>query len=105
MSNRILHIIPSLSRGGAEVLLCRTIELLPEYEHKIVLLVKTQNRLRCNADIICLNSNIPKDILSLKNKLNTIIDEFKPSLINAHLYWAVILIRLCKTNSIPVLQW
>ena len=105
MSKKILHIIPSLSRGGAEVLLCRSIDLLYEFEHKIVLLDKTQIELSCNAEIIQLNSSIPKDIFSAIRKLNRIIKDFSPDLINAHLYWAVILIRLCQTKKTPVLQW
>lgn len=102
----LLHVINSLGRGGAEVLLCNTIRLLPEYEHVVVTLSRPDDLL---ADIkpllsacYCLDSlalsSWPKGIFQLRN----IIRRHKPLLVHAHLQIAGLLARLACPKNVPL---
>lgn len=101
----ILHIIPTLARGGAETLLSNTIPLLKSFHHVVVVFEKVQKEVECNGEVIYLNLSIPRSWVRGILKLRKLIREIKPEIINAHLYWSVILIRFCNTKRIKTFEW
>lgn len=105
MTKTILHIIPTLSRGGAETLLFNTINLLQEYSHVVVTFNEVEKQMDCRATVLNINCSFPKSFFKAVSRVNSIIKDHQPLIINAHLYWAVILIRFCKTSSAKVFQW
>jgi len=105
---RILHIIDSFSKGGAEVLLSGAIPQLTSYEHRIIYLFPTQRpimqALPGFVDIICLDYKGILDSKRIVSELNKHIDVFSPSIIHTHLYFSSMFIRFAKTNSSNVIQ-
>ncbi|MDB5203122.1 MAG: hypothetical protein JWQ27_2531 [Ferruginibacter sp.] len=105
MKKTILHFIHSLGRGGAEVMLVRTLQELKEYRN-IVVTVKDDYRfgdeLQCDAHI-CLELNsiaaLPLGIFKLKK----IIREYDVDLVHTHLYWPTIISRFATPRSLPLI--
>lgn len=106
MGHRILHIIDSLARGGAELALVRFINRMPEgYENYVVLL-------RNETDILDDLTNVTKvfilgwshkgDTLCCALKLRTIIQEKNISLVHAHLYWSTVVARLGTPSRVSL---
>ncbi len=103
---RILHVINSFGRGGAEVLLSNTIKLLPEYEHVVVTLAPPRDLLKEIEPYIkshyCLHALSPKKWLSGTLHLRKIIRSYQPTLVHAHLQTAGLLTRFACPSSIPL---
>jgi glycosyltransferase involved in cell wall biosynthesis len=101
----IIHVIDSLSLGGAETLLKNTIALLPQFRHIIVCLDTQSNTNNVdinNADIISLGhvgwQSLPGSVI----KLRKIINQKKPLLVHSHLFYATICARLATPSSVPL---
>jgi glycosyltransferase involved in cell wall biosynthesis len=105
---RILHIIDSFSKGGAEVLLAGAIPELTNYQHQIIYLFPTQHPIMNPSpgfiDIVCLNYKGIMDSRRLITELNKHIDIFFPDIIHTHLYFSSILIRFVNANTHKVIQ-
>ncbi len=102
----ILHVINSLGRGGAEVLLCNTISLLPQYRHVLVTLSSPNDQLEALAPLLdayyCINAlqylQWPEGILRLRK----IIRRHKPVLVHAHLQIAGLLAKTACPRKVPL---
>lgn len=108
MKPRILHIIDSFAKGGAEVLLSGAIPELTDYEHQIFYLFPTQhpimNPIPGFIDIACLNYKGILDSKRLIDELNKHISTFSPDIIHTHLYFSSILIRFTHAHTNKVIQ-
>jgi glycosyltransferase involved in cell wall biosynthesis len=105
---RILHIIDSFSKGGAEVLLSGAIPELTDYEHRIIYLFSTKHPIMHPIpgfiDILCLDYKGITDSKRVVSELNRHIGEFAPTIIHTHLYFSSMLIRFSRTRSCQVIQ-
>jgi glycosyltransferase involved in cell wall biosynthesis len=104
---KIAHLINNLSRGGAEILLKRTINLFPEYEHLVIYLnlpdeLKTD--IKGKVKFICLHHTSWRQMISTRRKFKQIISDWEPDIIHAHLFDSTLLARLSKVSSIPVVS-
>lgn len=106
MGKRILHIIDSLVRGGAELILVKSIASLPgEYDNYVVVL-------RQEDELLAESTNITKiyklgwrgkyDTLFCAFKLRAIIQEERINLVHAHLYWSTVVARLAVPANVPL---
>ncbi len=88
-ANKLLHVIDSLGRGGAEMLLTNTLKLLPEYEHVLVTLTPSTDLLPQISPLIqkhyCLHTKTIAHWPAAVWKLRKIIGVHKPLLVHAHL--------------------
>jgi glycosyltransferase involved in cell wall biosynthesis len=99
---KVLHVIDSLGRGGAETLLVGVIKATPELNHVIVSL-KPLNEFSeelTGYKIYFLNvqwyHSLPKIVYQLKQ----IIVQNKVDVVHAHLFWSIIASRLaCPRNT------
>jgi glycosyltransferase involved in cell wall biosynthesis len=105
---KILHIIDSFSKGGAEVLLAGIIPEMPQYNHTILYLTPTKYPIMTavpeNVTIECLGFTKLTDAKKVLACINAHIKKDKPSIIHTHLYYSSILIRFAQTNSIQIVQ-
>ena len=108
MKPRILHIIDSFSKGGAEVLLSGVIPQLSSYEHLIIYLFPTKKpimkALPGFVDIVCLDYKGISDSKRIIFEFNKHIDIFAPNIIHTHLYFSSILVRFAHINPLSVIQ-
>jgi glycosyltransferase involved in cell wall biosynthesis len=103
----IVHVIDSLSLGGAETLLKNTIALLPQFRHTIICLEKRNkaNNIIINyADIISLGFSGWKSLPASVIKLRKIINKIKPLLVHSHLFYATICARLATGSGVPLVS-
>ncbi|KAA3436585.1 glycosyltransferase [Rufibacter hautae] len=103
---RILHIIDSLGRGGAETLLVGVVNSLPQFEH-IIISLKPDNDFSeelIGITVICMNFKWVHSIPTTVRKIKGIIKEFKIDVVHAHLYYSCILSRLVTPNNILLLN-
>ena len=91
---RILHIIPSLEVGGAEVMLARLCPALSAqgFENKVIsmkgegpILPRLQN---CAVPVECLNLNSGGGLVPAWRRLRTMIHRYDPEVIHAWMYHA-----------------
>lgn len=101
----MLHIIPTLTRGGAEILVCQTVENLTEYEHVIVVLEDAEDELQTTARIIRLGVRMPQGFVGAIRGINKVVRETRPLIVNSHLYWPSILIRFSNRRNAKVFEW
>lgn len=101
---KILHIIPNLSKGGAERLvldICTRLNQLPEVEVKLVCFSDKNYYLDTYiSDFIKIMPSSIQISIYKKNKLQIdvlqeFINEFKPDIIHSHLFEAEIVSRSC----------
>jgi glycosyltransferase involved in cell wall biosynthesis len=97
---KLIFFITSLGMGGAENILSNLTDGLVEkgYDIKIVclrgdILVKPKSK---NIKIVNLNFNKIKDIIKVFNLAKSVIREFKPDIVHAHMFHAIILARLLR---------
>jgi len=102
----ILHIIDSLTTGGAEILLKNTVNILKEFRHVVVYLNKPDpliKEFKGDVEFICLHHQGWKKIPSTVLKLKKIIMHKKPQLVHSHLQISTICARLATNRSVPLL--
>lgn len=105
MRTKILHVIDSLGRGGAETLLVGVIRSLVTYDHHIVLL-SDKNDFKdlipedCTISIVPFNRmyDLPFACLQLKK----LIHSFKPDIVHSHLFWSSIIARLATPSKVKL---
>src|SRR5688572_3855597 len=105
--NRILHIIDSLSVGGAEKLLVRTINGLPDYEHHVMVLkdpIPLQKEITVPHKFINLKCTSFRDIFSKIKTARRYIKEHHINLVHSHLYEANLLARLSVPRSVVLIN-
>lgn len=111
MPTKVLHIIKSLGRGGAERLLPETISVhnQNEYEFHVIYFLPWKNQmvgdlLKSNAKVTCLAA---KNNLQLLLKIPALVTYIKANniqIVHAHLPWAGIAARLAgKLHKTPVI--
>lgn len=100
-----MHIIPTLGLGGAEKLLVETVQSLKDYRHVVVIFRKTSPELHCASKVHVLDVSIPIQFFKALTKLKRIINTEKPEIIHSHLYWPIILMRLCRLSKAVQFQW
>lgn len=101
----IIHVIDSLSLGGAESLLKNTIAILPQFRHTIICLDtqnNTNNVVINNANIINLGHTGWRSLPASVIKLRKIINQKKPLLVHSHLFYATICARLATPSGVPL---
>lgn len=104
---KIAHIINSLSRGGAEVLLKNTIRLFPESEHLIIYLNSPndmKNEFNGKVSFVCLGHVSWKEVVFSVRKLKKILNEWKPDIIHSHLFDSTLLARLSSKSIAPLVS-
>jgi glycosyltransferase involved in cell wall biosynthesis len=105
---KIVHIIDTFTKGGAEILLVGSIPELTDFEHHVIYLYPTKtpivNSIPGIENIICLNYTGPLDSIRIIKELNNYISIQKPNIIHTHLYFSSICIRFVKTENIQVIQ-
>lgn len=102
----ILHVINSLGRGGAEVLLCNTISLLPQYRHVLVTLSGPHDQLEVLNPLLhahyCINAlqylQWPGGIIRLRR----IILRYQPVLVHTHLQVAGLVAKVACPRKVPL---
>lgn len=108
MKQKILHIIDSFSKGGAEVLLAGVIPKLTDYEHVIIYLIPAKFPIAFfnspDIKVECINFKGVFDSRRIIKKLNTIIDAEKPALIHTHLYFSSLFIRFANIRDAKIIQ-
>jgi len=100
----VIHVINSLTIGGAEVLLKNTVNLLKNYKHVIVYLNEPdmlKDQFEGDVEFYGLNHSNWSDSFATKNKLSRIIAEKEPALVHAHLFDATLLARFATPRNIP----
>lgn len=108
MKPKLLHIIDTFSKGGAEVLLAGIVPEMGDYDHIILYLNYTKSpiikSLPTGSEIICLNFKGLLDSYRIIDELNKRIKLFNPAIIHTHLYYSSLLIRFSKIRNIPIIQ-
>jgi glycosyltransferase involved in cell wall biosynthesis len=108
---KILHIIPTLNKGGAERLVLDMIRQLIGQQTIQIKLVVFRNEINFNVDHIKDNIKIIQSYvsMSLKNKsilqiykLQKFIEEFEPDIIHTHLFEAELVSHFC---NYPKAKW
>ncbi len=110
MAKRILHVIPSLIRGGAQrlvVSICNNLEKNPKYDVKLIIF-RNINKFKedtKNINIEHVKINYKTSFLFKFNsyniqKLNNSIENFNPDILHTHLFEADIICRINPYNNI-----
>ncbi|MCC9138100.1 glycosyltransferase [Pontibacter silvestris] len=106
MKKTILHIIESLSIGGAEVLITKYLNSFTDYYSHVVVYMLGPDTLLSNLNnfkVYCLGCGGKVSFVSAAYRLSKIIQQEKPNLIHSHLYWPTLLARLAKPKRVPLL--
>ncbi|MEL7149018.1 MAG: glycosyltransferase, partial [Bacteroidota bacterium] len=102
MPKKILHIIDSLAKGGAEMLLIGVVNSLPNYQHLIVTFEPENqfaDEIPPSVKLICLHANSPIQKLRSVPRLRRLIKEHEIDIVHSHLYWPTIVSRLSIPRS------
>ncbi len=113
MATRVLHIITGLRTGGAETMLCRTVESTDPaaFEHAVICLTDEgdlADRLRlAGADFVAaLHITSPVSLISGFHQMRTLIRDWKPALVQCWLAHAMLLGSLAaKLAGNPPVLW
>lgn len=100
-----MHLIESLTLGGAENLLLQSLPVLSEHVNNIVVYMRGPHVLlpKVQAEkVYCLNYKNKWSFFSCVLSLKKIIREHKVDLVHAHLFWPTILARAAKPKRIPL---
>ncbi|SHG57493.1 Glycosyltransferase involved in cell wall bisynthesis [Chryseolinea serpens] len=108
---KILHIIKSLGRGGAEMLLPETLKLhdKTQFEFHYIYFLPWKDQMvesirQQGAKVTCFKANNNLQLMTKARQVARYVKENKIQVIHAHLPWAGILARrVAKMCSIPVL--
>jgi hypothetical protein len=103
----LLHVIDSLTFGGAEILLKNSISLLPQFRHLIVYLDEPgdlKSLFPVSTEFICLHHKGWGNVLGTCRKLRKIIKERQPVLVHTHLLKSIIIARLAVPRNTPLVS-
>lgn len=108
---RVLHIIKSLGRGGAEMLLPETIAVHDRnlFEFHVIYFLPWKNQMveaiqKTDSRVTCFPASNNIQILMQYRKVLAYVKQYQIDVIHAHLPWAGFLSRIIhRTNGIPVL--
>jgi glycosyltransferase involved in cell wall biosynthesis len=111
MKTKVLHIIKSLGRGGAEMLLPETLKLhnQEQFEFHYIYFLPWKDQMvsaleNAGAKVSCLPAKNNIQLMRQIDKVDRYVQEHKIDLIHAHLPWAGFLARfLHKNNQIPLI--
>jgi glycosyltransferase involved in cell wall biosynthesis len=102
---KILHVIDSLARGGAERLVIDTINSLNEYEHHLIILHDPES-LRTDLEVpvsfLNLHQSSNQQIFSSAQKVRRYIQSNGIDLVHAHLYFSSVVARLATPRKVPL---
>jgi glycosyltransferase involved in cell wall biosynthesis len=104
-NSTILHIIDSLSIGGAEILLKNSVNLLQEFHHVVVYLHEPSQlkmQFKGNVEVVCLNHKGWMRLLTTVVKLRRIIKKKRPALVHSHLFVSSLCARLATPANLPL---
>jgi glycosyltransferase involved in cell wall biosynthesis len=102
---KILHLIDSLGRGGAERLLVDVIKGLNHIEHHLVILNTPddlKSELPANCRLVNLNRTSNFQLPEKAFQLRRYINRHKIDLVHSHLYFSNILARMATPASVPL---
>lgn len=102
---QIIHVIDSVTTGGAEILLKNSINILPEFRHLIVHLfpvITLQSSFKGDVEFTCLHHTGWAGIFNTVSKLRRIIKQQRPKLVHSHLLLSNLIARLSTPSSIPL---
>jgi L-malate glycosyltransferase len=109
-SVRVLHIIKSLGRGGAEMLLAETLRLhdTKRYHFQFVYFLPWKNQMVSaleaqGVEVICLSANSNVKMLMKVPGVVRLLKREKIEVVHAHLPWAGFVARIaCKVAGVPL---
>jgi glycosyltransferase involved in cell wall biosynthesis len=104
-SSTILHVIDSLSIGGAEILLKNSVNILQEFCHVVVFLhepSQIKSEFKGNVEFVCLNHKGWMQLSGTVLKLRSIIKQKKPALVHSHLFVSSLCARLATPRNLPL---
>ncbi|TEU26820.1 glycosyltransferase [Alkanindiges illinoisensis] len=97
---KILYLTTSLGGGGAEKVVCDLADKMYEKGHQVVIAYLTRDiivRPTCNEiQLINLDLNSPFQMTNSFKKYKSLILEFQPNIVHAHMVHANIFARLCR---------
>ena len=90
---KIIQVLPSLSKGGAERLVLNITQKLVEFGHTVkIVILKNENlypELSANFDVEFVEANVVHSLLGTSlievDDFNKLVDDFKPDVIHSHL--------------------
>jgi Glycosyltransferase len=108
---KVLHIIKSLGRGGAETLLPETLKLhdRSKFEFHYIYFLPWKNQMEGSIEsaggrVTCIPANNNLQLLAKTARVSQYVREHKIELIHAHLPWAGVLARLVgRRTGVPVI--
>lgn len=102
---RVIHIIDSLRRGGAETLLVNYIHGLEEHQNIIVTLFDTNDfeEELPGVEYYPLGYRSPLSMPKTVLKLHKLIKKLQPNIIHSHLYWSTIVARLALPKEVKLI--
>jgi len=111
MKTKVLHIIKSLGRGGAEMLLPETLKLhdKDQFEFHYIYFLPWKDQMvasleEAGAKVTCLPAKNNMQLMRQIDKVDRYIKKHEIQLVHAHLPWAGFLARfLHKSNPVPLI--
>ncbi|MBN1913115.1 MAG: glycosyltransferase [Candidatus Omnitrophica bacterium] len=98
---RLLHIIESLGRGGAEKRLYEDVKNLKDFQHRVCYLFPNgdleDDFQKAGVEVDCLGMRGEKDLIGFLQgygRLLGVISQYRPDVIHSHLFYANIMARL-----------
>ena len=104
---KIVHVIDSLGRGGAETLLVSVVTSLPQFEHHVITFgaenaFTTELQQHKNVHLYRVGDfhvwRLPLHVL----KLRSLIRKISPAVVHSQLFWSNVAARLATPKSIPL---
>ncbi|MDP6908199.1 MAG: glycosyltransferase [Flavobacteriales bacterium] len=111
---RILQVVPSLIKGGAERLVLNICKTLSKLGHEVMVVTlhddNKYKNLSSDCDVRFVKSNVYYSLLGKNlvqtNEFNNLVDKFKPDIIHSHLLDAELVSRNKTSNSISyITHW
>ena len=102
----ILHIIDSLTMGGAETQLKNAVNLLTDYRHLVLYLYPQDDLVKQfegEVEFICLHHKGWSSVFSTVGKVKKIIAVNQPLLVHSHLFVSSVCARLATPKDLPLL--
>ncbi len=105
MKKKVVHVIDSLGRGGAESML---VSLLPDLGRHYDIILVTLNASNDFNEVdlpvyrhYCLHCTSKVSYARAVSKLRRIISNYRPALVRSQLYWSTVVARLATPSGVP----